>query len=534
MPGLGTAFALRRTSAHGSAEVLPRVDALGAAVEAARGRLDDPLLASVEATVRRARERLQVSTRHTVVALAGATGSGKSSLFNALAGGRLSAAGPERPTSAETSAVVCSRAYGPQADDQEDRRDAEDAEALLDWLGVPAQRRHRRAPGTGRLPDGLVLLDLPDHDSLQTAHHAEAERVLALADLFVWVVDPQKYADAALHQRLIQPHAQHRDVTMVVLNHVDSVPEDRRAGMLRDVRQVVVADGIRDPLVLATSARDGTGLPDLLAAVQRRVEDKRHIALRVRADLRTQAAALRTAAGEGPTSVPALWSTQLQQRLAAAAGAPGRAERDARELRAQVLRDARWAPRVGAPPEALAVRAQEEASRVRVDRRAVEAAALDLADKVTTDLSDAWGEPVRAAAVAELGPACDRLEAQLAALPPTAPAGWVAWLRPARVALAALAGGAAVLLAVLLSAGALGAGALVALLLLTFALGTAAGLQLAAPALAARAARDQVDRSTAETGPVIARAATEHVLRPVNAELAGYARFRRALESVGG
>ena len=33
----------------------------------------------------------------------------------------------------------------------------------------------------------------------------EAERVVALADLVLWVVEPQKYADASLHDRYLQP-----------------------------------------------------------------------------------------------------------------------------------------------------------------------------------------------------------------------------------------------------------------------------------------------------------------------------------------
>jgi hypothetical protein len=45
-------------------------------------------LAAARALVERAGERLALSRTHTVVALAGSTGSGKSSIFNALAGGR--------------------------------------------------------------------------------------------------------------------------------------------------------------------------------------------------------------------------------------------------------------------------------------------------------------------------------------------------------------------------------------------------------------------------------------------------------------
>ena len=57
--------------------------------------------------------------------------------------------------------------------------------------------------------DGVVLLDLPDHDSTEVAHHLEVDRIVKLADLLVWVLDPQKYADAAVHDRYLAPLAGH-------------------------------------------------------------------------------------------------------------------------------------------------------------------------------------------------------------------------------------------------------------------------------------------------------------------------------------
>src|SRR6266849_6495920 len=46
------------------------------------------LLADAKALLTRAGERLRLSSHHTIVVLAGGTGSGKSSLFNQLAGAR--------------------------------------------------------------------------------------------------------------------------------------------------------------------------------------------------------------------------------------------------------------------------------------------------------------------------------------------------------------------------------------------------------------------------------------------------------------
>ena len=113
---------------------------------------DAGLLADAENLLRRSGERMRMSSSHTVVALAGGTGSGKSSLFNALSGATFSPPGVTRPTTRHAHACV----WG-----------MEGAAPLLDWLGV--QRRHRYArasaldEGETNLT-GLLLLDLPDHD----------------------------------------------------------------------------------------------------------------------------------------------------------------------------------------------------------------------------------------------------------------------------------------------------------------------------------------------------------------------------------
>ena len=96
---------------------------------------------------------------------------------------------------------------------------AEPASELLDWLarGGAAPGRTRRTEPEGLSLDGLVLLDLPDFDSRQVEHRVEADRVLALVDVFVWVTDPQKYADARLHHDYLAALTGHDAVTVVVL-----------------------------------------------------------------------------------------------------------------------------------------------------------------------------------------------------------------------------------------------------------------------------------------------------------------------------
>jgi hypothetical protein len=174
--GSGPAFAGARSG------VGVRVDALADAVEAARGRIDDSVLDPAAELAARAAERLILSGEHTIVALAGATGSGKSSLFNRLTDLDLAGVGVRRPTTSW--ALAC--AWGPDG-----------ASELLKWMGIPARHQVSRMSMLDRSAederlDGLVLLDLPDHDSTEVEHHIEMDRLVRYADALVWVLDPQK------------------------------------------------------------------------------------------------------------------------------------------------------------------------------------------------------------------------------------------------------------------------------------------------------------------------------------------------------
>src|SRR6476646_6129323 len=253
-----------------------RIDGLDQATEAARGRLDDELVADARAVVDRASGRLRLSADHTVVAIAGATGSGKSSTFNALTGLELSAVGVRRPTTSWATACVWGR---------------EGADELLQWLGIPPRHQTTRdsmldtVRGDNAL-EGVVLLDLPDHDSTEVSHHLEVDRLVQLADLLVWVLDPQKYADAAIHDRYLAPLASHQDVMVVVLNHIDTVPEERRQAMVDDVRRLLVADGLAKVPVIALSARQGIGIAELRGEIAQRVSAKKMTRARLDADLK--------------------------------------------------------------------------------------------------------------------------------------------------------------------------------------------------------------------------------------------------------
>ena len=214
-----------------------------------------------------------MSGSHTVVALAGGTGSGKSSLFNALAGAAFSPAGVMRPTTKHLHACV----WG-----------MEGAAPLLDWLSV--QRRHRYARASA-LDDGeasltgLLLLDLPDHDSVVTGSAAMVDRLVKLADMLVWVLDPLKYADASVHRRYLVPLAGHAAVTTVVLNQSDTLTADQIDDCTADLRRLLDAEGLMETPVLVTSAATGAGLSELRRALAAAVAARRAASDRITADI---------------------------------------------------------------------------------------------------------------------------------------------------------------------------------------------------------------------------------------------------------
>ena len=284
-----------------------RLGALREAVEVAEDRLEVPEVAQARAVLAKAGAREALGNA-TVVALAGATGSGKSTLFNALSGSEVSTPGVRRPTTGVAHATV----WG-SADDGSDR--------LLDWLEVP--RRHRRE-GDPAL-DGLVLLDLPDHDSVRLEHRLEVDRLVGLVDVLVWVLDPQKYADAAVHERYLAPLAGHAGVLLVVLNQVDRLDEPAARACLADLRALLDREGLAATPLLAASGRTGAGLAELRGELARRVTARRAATDRLVADVRASAAALSAhcpeqagAAGRGRGP----GADDLVDALAGAAGVP--------------------------------------------------------------------------------------------------------------------------------------------------------------------------------------------------------------------
>ncbi len=535
-------------------DVPSRIDGLRSAVEAARGRLDDGLVDDAAAVAERATARLGLSGDHTVVALAGATGSGKSSTFNALTGLELAAVGVRRPTTSTT--MAC--AWG-----------ADGAGELMDWVGVP--QRHQVSRGSqldggkaDRELEGLVLLDLPDHDSTEVAHHLEVDRLVRLADLIVWVLDPQKYADAALHERYLAPLASHQEIMLVALNHIDEVAAVHRGPMVADLRRLLVADGLPDVPVIACSAQHGDGIVDLRRAVAERVAAKKTASRRLMADVRSSAERLSQVNGEAkPGSLDKDRRDELVGALADAAGVPTvvRAVRTSTQRRAAAATGwplTSWLAKLKPDPLRrlhldLGSSGKELTGRARtsipestpVQRARVDTAVRAVCDQVAGHLATPWATSVRRASVSrsqDLNDALDKAVAGVDLGVSGTPLWWrlvqvVQWL----VMLAALTG--LVWLGVLAVLGYLqlpaaepprhsGLPLPTGLLLGGVATGILLGLVCRVlVGWSARAKARSVDR---RLRAAIAEVTDDLVVAPIEEELLAYRRVREGLATAGG
>jgi len=370
------------------------VASLKDAISYGEGRVPETVLLDAAATLERLSQRRELSTEHTVIGFFGATGSGKSTLFNAIAGQNIALSAPTRPTTSTVQAAIW---------------EAEGSEELLDWLGIdkrvypqtqalaaegeasdgngagkhnkaggaaapnavtePApglfNRIRRAVGGRGEMrtrTGGLILLDMPDFDSVTTTNRDLAARMMRYVDVLVWVVDPQKYADAVIHRDFMVPLAASGAQALCVLNQADKLAPAEVPAVLASLTRLLQAEGTEAHLLaapIAVSARTGEGV-DVLRDLLAQVAAAKSLSLqRTDAQLHATASQLRTYAGGEGTVLAGAYALEAEQKLVKACYTSSHAEQVLQAATASYRRTAgqhtgwiltRWMSRLKADP----------------------------------------------------------------------------------------------------------------------------------------------------------------------------------------
>jgi GTPase SAR1 family protein len=257
------------------------LDGLDLVVAQSEGHLHPDDVAIARRSARQVRELSGFLGRTLVLPLVGGTGSGKSSLINALVGSPVASVSAVRPHTSDPLALV--------------PEDADDGlRVLLDRIGVARRVVQHRYPG-------LALLDLTDIDSVETGHRRRVEELLPQVDGIIWVFDPVKYSDPVIHDQFLAPLADSASQFVFVLNQVDRISSGQRAEIIGDLLERLRADGILRPEVFAVAADPDGGPPIGIEALADhlggRLDAKRLQLGRVIAETRRSARTVASAAG---------------------------------------------------------------------------------------------------------------------------------------------------------------------------------------------------------------------------------------------
>ncbi|HEX8523458.1 MAG TPA: GTPase domain-containing protein, partial [Tepidisphaeraceae bacterium] len=178
-----------------------------------------------------------------MVVVLGGTGTGKSTIVNRLLGADVTAASFRRTFTAGAVAVAAQR-----------------ADVAEGWLDVPhavAESQPARGEAdrlivvehVSEVTERLVLVDTPDLDGDQPAHHAQADRAFRWAEGIVFLVTPEKYQMTELipYYRLARRYAV---PAVFVMNKVEE------AEAARDYAEQLAGHGFAGASVFAVGRDD--------------------------------------------------------------------------------------------------------------------------------------------------------------------------------------------------------------------------------------------------------------------------------------
>jgi GTP-binding protein EngB required for normal cell division len=239
-------------------DLTPALDLLDLAIASSEGLASEADRDEAAALATAARRRRYFFSGTIVVAIVGGTGSGKSSLLNALAGREVVSTSVLRPHTDEPLAWI-------PANDPA-------ISSMMEVLGIGAVVEHDDE-------NGLAIVDLPDLDSVDRDHRSLVEATLPLVDAVIWVFDPVKYHDPSIHDEFLSEAVEYESVFIFALNKVDRLDEAEAEAVEAHLGGILRLDGFRDPNVIPVAAAPPEGAPigidTLRAVLERAFVDKR-------------------------------------------------------------------------------------------------------------------------------------------------------------------------------------------------------------------------------------------------------------------
>jgi hypothetical protein len=196
-----------------------------------------------------------------IISLMGGTGTGKSTLFNSLAGIRISEVGHRRPCTRDPVILV-------------------HEEAAESFGECPVVTRRIEGETRGNASENcivthrqaelahVVLVDTPDIDSVELSNRVTAQNFFVISDAIIFVTSQEKYGDLAGHEMTLKA-AQWGKKTFFIMNKVasDAAYNDFREEVKRlgFTAEPIRIDRLDSPPDLIPGVRDRTEFSVLIA-----------------------------------------------------------------------------------------------------------------------------------------------------------------------------------------------------------------------------------------------------------------------------